>query len=92
MALAGSEERADCEGSASVSAIHAPFATEVACPSLIRLDAQDAVCRRAQRSFAKSWPELQMGIMQPNRVAPTQLADSARPVARALACQAAQGA
>src|SRR5204863_3693424 len=31
MALAGSEERAGCEGSASVSAIHAPFATEVEC-------------------------------------------------------------
>jgi hypothetical protein len=57
MALAGSEERAGYEGSASVSTIHAAFATEVECkmalipsnnfeahdPSLIRLDAQDAV-------------------------------------------------
>ena len=31
MALAGSEERAGCEGSASVSTIHAPFPTEVEC-------------------------------------------------------------
>jgi hypothetical protein len=31
MALAGSEERAGCEGSASVNAIHAPFAAEVEC-------------------------------------------------------------
>jgi hypothetical protein len=31
MALAGSEERAGWKGSASVSAIHAPFPTEVEC-------------------------------------------------------------
>ena len=31
MALAGSEERAGYEGSASVSTIHAPFPTEVEC-------------------------------------------------------------
>jgi hypothetical protein len=56
MALAGSEERAGCEGPASVSTIHAPFPTEVECkmPSVThlrissrttlpeRLDAQDA--------------------------------------------------
>jgi hypothetical protein len=29
MTLAGSEERAGCEGSVSVSTIHAPFPTEV---------------------------------------------------------------
>jgi hypothetical protein len=60
MALAGSEERAGY-GSASVSAIHAPFATEVECKMALvtylrmrvvrplpeRLDALDAVCRRA---------------------------------------------
>ena len=31
MALAGSEERADWEGSASVSTIHAPFTTDDEC-------------------------------------------------------------
>jgi hypothetical protein len=31
MALAGSEERAGYEGSASVTTIHAPFVTEVEC-------------------------------------------------------------
>jgi len=40
MALAGSEERTGCEGSASVSTIHAPFPTEVECkmPSVTHLD------------------------------------------------------
>jgi hypothetical protein len=55
MALAGSEERAGCGGSASVSTIRAPFPTEVECKCTVthlrissrttlaeRLDARDA--------------------------------------------------
>jgi hypothetical protein len=47
MALAGSEERAGCEGLASVSAIHAPFTTEVECEMA-------SVITRAQSRVAKN--------------------------------------
>jgi hypothetical protein len=72
MALAGSEERAGCKGMASVSAIHAPFTTEVECEMasvitlefeshepLIRLDAQNAVRLSPLKDRPlKCWPEL----------------------------------
>jgi hypothetical protein len=79
MALAGSEERAGCGGSASVSTIHAPFPTEVECkmPSVTHLRISSRMtlpnptrCSGCCPPFAlkdrllKSWPELQMRIMQ----------------------------
>jgi hypothetical protein len=78
MALAGSEERAGCEGSACVSTIHAPFPTEVECkmhghspenfeslrPSLIGLDAQDRVRLSRLKIVCRNLTELQMRIIQ----------------------------
>jgi hypothetical protein len=82
MALAGSEERAGWEGSASVSTIHAPFPTEVECKMTsithLRISSRMTLpdptrCSGCGPPFAlknrllQSWSELQIRIMQLER-------------------------
>jgi hypothetical protein len=63
MALAGSEERAGCGGSASVSTIHAPFPTEVECKCTVthlRISSRTTLAERLDALDAAASPRLRI--------------------------------